>query len=170
MMNGSGDEDVLDLTGEAPIIPLSVSELLVVAQAGVQRYVRGRKLGRRAAYGELNPEEAIGRDTVGMIGEYAFAKHLNVTWTPTGDLDREVGDIAGWHVRTTHRLDGHLLAHDRDDDAGRFVLVLYDMAQNRCVIAGWILGAAAKQTRWWGTIPMRQLCYCVPQTALQPIG
>lgn len=130
------------------IVRLTYAEILVAHLITGQRQTMNLKRAVASRYGA--PEGEAGRklDALGVFGEMAVAKGLNLYWSGTvGDYGAiDVGGVV--EVRTAHRATDSLIVHPDDKDAVPFVLVLGDQAP-AMRLAGWLWGHEAKQERWW---------------------
>ena len=80
---------------------------------------------------------------------------------------RRIGhDVDGLQVRSTNSTTGGLCVHKSDPDQP-FILVL-DRDAPEYVLAGWIMGSAAKLDMYWDeTLMSKRPCYLVPQVDLR---
>lgn len=99
--------------------------------------------------------------------QLAVAKAIDVHYDAFDPLlDRDRGDVAGLHVRSTEHLSGHLTIY-RDGPGGTYVLVVGRIPCFR--VAGWIEKADAVATEQWWRSDIRDPAFWVPQAALAPI-
>lgn len=133
------------------------------ARAGVERQLRN--LARGDAHGFNG--DGWGVHVEGAAGELAFATAHGLPWIDVADdFSTLPGDVGPFQVRTTARMNGSLIVHERDPDDAPFVLVTGRVP--RFVLRGWLYGREAKDSRWWRTDTGRP-AYFVPQSALRPI-
>lgn len=148
------------------IVELTENELWRAAKIGCTRQIENLMLGRADTHALTSAGWT--EHITGTIGELAAAKALNIIWTPQTFSRRHDGDLGARHeVRTTLHPNGHLLLHPDDPDERYFYLVVGRPPTVR--VAGWILGRAGKEQRWWDTKRTRAGAYMVPQSALRQI-
>jgi hypothetical protein len=148
-------------------VRLSWGEITVAAVAGALRNVTAMKNGRRNGYG-LGSAAGWNEHCDGALAEAALAKALDRYWDPLWrDIDRSRGDVGDLHVRSVRRRTDHLLMHERDPDAGLFVLVLNELPD--FTILGCCYGHEGKRSEHWRS-GIDRPCYFVPRTALRPLS
>jgi hypothetical protein len=150
------------------LVTLTAWELRLARAAGRERHAAAGDRQRAAAYGAAADPDAA-RDGLGCAGELAVAAWLDRYWTGTpGGLDRDRGDVAGYHVRTRPAADYDLPLHPEDPDRGVFLLVVGPLPTMR--IVGWLYGGRGKRREWWhDRYQAGRPAYWVPQTALRPL-
>jgi len=149
-------------------VRLTWTEVARGAWTGVYRHIKARQRRREQTYG-MSTLNQWGMDIEAAIAELAFAKWCGVYWPGATDPDSDVGDVAGYGVRSTSRDDGCLLLHDADPDARRFVLMVGDTRDWR--VAGVLEAGQGKCAQHWrADDPSRNVraAYFVPQGALEP--
>ena len=104
-------------------VKLTSTELLTTAQVGVMRRING--IMKRARDGVViteeygNPTIGWNRDIHGALGEYAFAKAMNLPWhNPTSfsydEAGRKLPDVGKWEVRAIEDQEKGLLIRHND--------------------------------------------------------
>ena len=148
---------------------LTPREVTLAAIAGVQRGVRHLHRQTHTTYGARERDPAGWTYNIqGAIGEWFVAKALGVYWHGGVECENGAADLPGdIEVRTTAMDHYALLVHPTDADERPFVLVVGIWPRMR--IAGWMMGADAKQARWWNEgLPVP--AYVVPQSELHDIA
>lgn len=152
------------------IVTLKWSEVLIAAQAGVQRRVLHLRRQTGAPYG--HPGEPWDVDIEGCAAELAVAQVLGTYWTGMeangSDRRAQVGDAGTVQVRSTRHPGGCLILHNEDADDDVFVLVVGRIPQ--LDVKGWIHGRNGKRADYWRSQSVRHPAFFVPQQALAPIG
>lgn len=135
--------------------------------AGGHRRIRRLRAGTGEAHrwgykGEDNWTAHI--EAVGS--EIAVAKAIDRYWFDDSapDYDGDVG--SGVQVRHTTRNDGRLIVHKEDSDEQFFWLVRGQLPVFD--VAGFLLGAHAKQDDWWCDPGTGRPAFFVPASALIP--
>ena len=144
------------------IIKLSLAEMQIAAQVGIQRQIQNLKNGAVPAYGAGNKNDWQ-LHIEGALGEMALAKHLGIYWDGKGKMRApDVGDV---DVRTRSKHTYDLIVHDRDDD-GRFIYLLTG-GNGTYRFHGGICARDAKHERYWKDPAGGRPAYFVPQSDLQ---
>lgn len=144
------------------IIKLSLAEMQIAAQVGVQRQVQNLKTGACPAYGAGNKNDWQ-LHIEGALGEMALAKHLGVYWDGKGQM--RAPDVGECDVRTRSRHSYDLIVHDRDPDDRYIYLLTGGNGQYR--FHGGIYARDAKHECYWKDPAGGRPAYFVPQAALQ---
>lgn len=125
-------------------ISLTSAEVIMAAQVGLQRRVNSifsnyndAVLNRKKH--AHNSEWAF--DIDGACAELAVAKAMNVHWGGHTATFKDA-DVAGIQVRSTTRLDGHLIIRDNDKENFIYMLVITNCPDY--IIIGGISGKKAK--------------------------
>jgi hypothetical protein len=143
-------------------IRLSLAEMQIAAQVGIQRQIQNLKNGAVPAYGAGNKNDWQ-LHIEGALGEMALAKHLGIYWDGKGTMRApDVGDV---DVRTRSKHTYDLIVHDRDDD-GRFIYLLTG-GNGEYRFHGGIYARDAKHERYWKDPAGGRPAYFVPQSHLQ---
>src|SRR5262249_778907 len=134
--------------GGDPVMAVSVVltpyATIVAGLVGVQRNVRAHAASRRPRNDHPDDERDWTDNIVGALGECAVAKALCVHWLPALDPDTGIGDVEGWHVRTTANPERQsLIVREHDPPDGRYVLVIGN-GFDRWEIIGWLYGHEAR--------------------------
>lgn len=155
-------------------IHLSTFEIIHAAQAGVTRTAVNLARGREREGGRT--DLGFGRDVLGVLGEYAVARALDLCWQPVvGSLDTHTGDVAGVQVKSTTRTDGSLIVRPHDPPEFPYVLAVVRRSTGGLSVdlAGWLDGAEAKVDRYWRAADpasgIHRAAYFAPQGALRPL-
>lgn len=139
------------------------SEVQAGAYVGVQRQLRALARNRQPSPGERakDLQDQWGYHIEAAVGELALAKHLNVYWSDTPNLDTR--DVGSYHVRHSCHADGHLLIYPEDAPGGVYVFVIGSGRVRN--VAGWVYGHEAKERGKWRA-DCRRPCWWIPQTDL----
>lgn len=137
----------------------------MAAQVGLVRQFEALKRGLpdRHGYDGLGWSEHI----EGAAGEYALAKHFNVSWNGSVNTFRTQADVQQFEIRTRSKHEYELLVRPNDPDDAAFILITGKAPDFR--IQGWMLGKDAKQVHWKQTHGYRPPAYFVPHSALHDI-
>ena len=145
-------------------ITLSPWDIMLAAQAGVQRQVENLSLGRKHAYGLLSNENDWQYSIEGCLGEFALAKFLGVNWPGKNRIGAaDVGDV---DVRTSAHEHGALLLHPPDPDDRPFWLLTG--LNGNYVVHGWIHARDGKLPEYWRDPTGNRPAFFVPQSKLNP--
>ena len=147
---------------------LDWSEVALAAYAGVRRRILSLKRASPEPYGKTGLD-LWGMDIEACAAEMAVAKVAGKYWNAisSGRLKDLGGDVGrGIQVRSTQRMNGCLILHDRDDDDHNFFLVIGSIPTFR--IPGWIEGHKGKDQRFWRNGDGRP-AYFVPQSELNAV-
>jgi hypothetical protein len=136
--------------------------------AGIVGVIRGADSVRRGARVALfsgdNDEE---NEIQSSQAEYAVAKALNRHFVG-GVNAPELPDVSRMiEVRWTKYSTGHLILREKDCDDRPYVLVCGTSPTFE--IVGWMLGADAKQEKWWCNPNNNGWCWYVPQAELHAL-
>ena len=101
-------------------IKLTLAEMQIAAQVGIQRQIQNLKNGAVPAYGAGSKNDWQ-LHVEGALGEMALAKHLGVYWDGKGEM--RAPDVGNIDVRTRSKHSYDLIVHDRDDD-DRYIYLL----------------------------------------------
>ncbi len=124
-------------------IQLTPQEILQGAFVGIMRQVQNLKNKNKPAYG-AGKKKDWQLHIEGALGEMALGRHLNLFWSK-GVLRGD--DVGIMQVRTRSRHSYDLIIHDRDKDDKKFWLLT---GLNGCYwVRGWIMGADAKNQKYW---------------------
>lgn len=145
-------------------IELDEYELFHAAMAGVQRRISSLKKNRPQLYGADERRNYWEIDIIGMMGEYAVAKHFNIHWQPATNkrLSELPGDVGSYEVRSSTWPTAHLLIREADRDASQYILAI--IGENYVDLKGWAWGHAGKQQKY----ARDRNTYWVPQADLNP--
>lgn len=116
---------------------------------------------------KLDDKHDIELDILGICGEIALAKYLNVYWEPniTGGFAYDI--YPNIQVRTTKHENGRLIVHQKDNDNDRYFLVYAN--NDIFTIKGWIFGKDAKQKEFWcDPTGKNRFAFFVPSNRLIP--
>ena len=152
------------------VVKLEPDELTFAGMVADARSGFASGAGIKAKHGAAKTGSAEGRelDLVGAIGEIALAKATNLYWYPMVGYDPDVLDVGGLlDVRATRHKTGRLRIDPEDKDHVPYVLAL--VQEPYVKLAGYLLGAEAKQERFWETRNMRNPQFMVPQKLLLPM-
>lgn len=147
-------------------VELDEYEMFHAAVAGVQRRISSLKKNRPQLYGADERRNFWEIDIVGMMGEYAVSKYLNIHWQPATNkrLSELPGDVGRYEVRSSTWSDAHLLVREADRAESPYILAI--VKESSVDLRGFKTGADAKQDRY---LRERQT-YWVPQADLDPMG
>lgn len=148
------------------MVTLTTSELWFAGMVGMARRLRViahsyRNPSRQTTAGWTEHVE-------GACAEAALAKWLNRWWAGGMDNFNRGGDVAGYEVKSTARVDGCLIVATHNSDARVYVLAIGRAPSFK--LAGWIVGRDAKRAEWLRSINDRPAAYFVPQAALHPMN
>lgn len=147
-------------------VSLTWQEQLFAAQAGVMRRLSALARNRPEPY-QTPKGDAWGNDIESSGAEAAVAKALGRYWLAVLQNPQDAkGDVSGVEVRSTPRMDGRLIVHDRDKDDSPYVLVRGRFPNYQVV--GWMLGRDAKQEKYKRNGDGRP-AYFVPDVDLRPM-
>ena len=143
-------------------IKLTLAEIQIAAQVGIQRQLQNLKNGACPAYGAGNRNDWQ-LHVEGAMGEMALAKHLGVYWDGKGKM--RAPDVGECDVRTRSKHSYELIVHDRDNDDRYIYLLTGTNGDYR--LHGGIYARDAKQKRYWKDPAGGRPAYFVPQSDLQ---
>jgi hypothetical protein len=154
---------------DSTIVLLTDTEVALAKKVALQRLNYNIAHGIKHKYG-MKDKDGLRYGTVGMLGEFAVAKHFNIPPDTSANGDYRNKDVGGiYQVRTTEFHSGKLIIHNADADCDVFILVI-KMSDNRYRLAGWLYGKEAKQNKYWYPLLPGRPAYNVPQTDLRPIS
>lgn len=145
-------------------IELDEYELFHAAIAGVQRRISSMRKNRPQLYRADERRNYWEIDIIGMMGEYAVAKHMNIHWQPATNkrLSELPGDVGSYEVRSSTWPTAHLLIHEADRDASQYILVI--VGENYVDLKGWMWGHAGKNPKY----ARDRNTFWIPQADLVP--
>jgi len=149
------------------VVTLTPGEMALAAQVGCLQRINAISRGHRHKFGfEASGMDPWATHIHAAAAEYVVARASGTFWKfNLVDDPRGTGDVVGWQVRSTERLDGCLILHPEDPPDARFVLVVGRMPELR--IAGWIIARDGQASRYWRS-DIRHPAYLVPQRDLEP--
>lgn len=146
-------------------ITITAEEFVRCATVGMRRFASSSAKGHNhASTYQRSFTKRLEEETVGAVGELAFAKYLGIAWDESVDTYHHVPDVGGVEVRATARDDGHLVVRNNDADDRIFVLVTGNAPEVE--IRGWIRGADAKRDEFLRDPHGYRQAWFVPQAAL----
>ena len=143
-------------------VRLTLAEMQIAAQVGIQRQIQNLKNGAVPAYGAGSKNDWQ-LHVEGALGEMALAKCLGVYWDGKGKM--RAPDVGECDVRTRSKHSYELIVHDRDDD-DRYIYLLTG-GNGQYIFHGGIYARDAKQKRYWKDPAGGRPAYFVPQAHLQ---
>ena len=143
-------------------VRLTLAEMQIAAQVGIQRQIQNLKTGAVPAYGAGSKNDWQ-LHVEGALGEMALAKCLGVYWDGKGKM--RAPDVGECDVRTRSKHSYDLIIHDRDDD-DRYIYLLTG-GNGQYIFHGGIYARDAKQKRYWKDPAGGRPAYFVPQAHLQ---
>ena len=148
------------------IVELDEYELFHAATAGVQRRISSLKKNRPQLYGADERRNYWEIDIIGMMGEYAVSKYLNIHWQPATNkrLADLPGDVGRYEVRSSTWPDAHLLVREADKDKSPYILAI--VHESSVDLRGFKFGVDAKQPEYH----RERQTYWVPQADLEPMA
>jgi hypothetical protein len=153
------------------IVSLTVSEIVSCYHVAGHRITasEAQRLNHASTY-QRGIRTRFDQESVGAIGERAFAKWLNVYSTDPINTFHDTPDCGDrFEIRSTSFPDGRLIVRDNDADDRIYVLALVGL-DGRVILRGWIRGSDAKQPKWiWNPNEVRQ-AWGVVQDALNPMS
>lgn len=127
------------------LVTLTMAECMQAASAGSVRRLTSMKEGHDKNKHADKSDWAT--DIDGAAAEMAFAKLNNFYWSASNRTFKEP-DVGVWHIRSTTRVDGHLIIRPNDEDPeALFVFAVTNLP--RVSIYGWIVAHEAKTDRYW---------------------
>lgn len=146
-------------------ITITAEEFVRCAAVGMRRFESSSAQGHNhASTYRRSFIKRLEEETVGAVGELAFAKYREIPWDGSVDTFHNVPDVAGVEVRATAYEDGHLVIRDNDADDRIFVLVTGSAPEVE--IRGWIRGIDAKRDEFLRDPHGYRQAWFVPQGAL----
>lgn len=146
-----------------PIIKLSSIDRLICQLVGGARNAAAADQGRKLENGRR--DLGIETHAIGALGEYAFARWLNINWQPlVGELDTERGDVGEFQIKSSLNRDGHLYVRTQDPD--HFVYVRCFVNLTQVELMGWAYGYDVKKQEFWKVEGVHKPCYAYPQSRL----
>lgn len=154
------------------LVSLEKSELFYAAFGGFMRTITARLDGRKLEAGRS--DEGFDYDVLGMITEFAVAKHYNRFYSPKAhQLDTKTGDLKDLQVKGIARADLSLIVRENDLPDFKFVLGLVNFADRTVELLGWLRGVEAKVPQFWRekdrSKGIHRSAYFVPQENLHPM-
>lgn len=143
-------------------VKLEPHELSLAARVGVDRVTRAYARGARPGHGLDPGADPWGIHVEGACAELAFAKLAGV-YVPITSPHLERTDVAGCEIKSTRLGHGRLIVHENSLDVPHVLMI---GSANRWRCAGWMMGVAAKQTRWWMEPATGRPAFFVPQDRL----
>jgi len=147
-------------------VKLTPHEVQAGAIIGIERHIQAMAKGLKDKHG-LRAQDRWRVHIEGACGEIAFAKAMNMYWSPSVNTFKGHPDIGSFEIRTRSQQNYDLLVREDDEDDRIFVLVVGMAPQFRLV--GWLTGKEAKQQRYLQTYGDRPPAYFVPQDKLHSI-
>jgi len=148
------------------VVTLSWREVRLAAFAAVDRRIMHLYRGTSDHHGRPSRDRGWEIDIQGVLGEFAVAKLFDTYWSGgMAKVDTD-GDVARLQVRASTLPHAGLIVYKDDPDEVPFVLVVG--VPPRFVIPGWVIGADAKQDRYWRS-DLHDPAFVVPQAALRPV-
>jgi hypothetical protein len=147
-------------------ITLTIAELMMGAQTGINRHVSAIKQGLVDAAGY----EGLGWSLhiEGACGEIAVSKSLGIYWSASVNTFKSESDIEpDIEVRTRLDHNHDLIVRENDNPKSTYILVT-GRAPN-FQIHGWIKGADARNDKWWRVHGGRTGVWFVPKKNLNGI-
>lgn len=149
------------------IVDLTIEEYAVAQCAAAIRCVACASRQARIGYG-ANPNDVPMITTLGVAGEIAVAKALNLYWS--GNIGVAAPDVGlNIQVRTVATPNRRLIVHRADPDDAPFVLVYPTDSPQRFQLVGYLFGRDAKNDRWWDDPQGGRPAFFVPVNQLRPI-
>lgn len=153
------------------LTPEEIAKARIIAKRWFKQQTEAFGGRDRAGVVRRNYERVL----LGVLGEMAVAKHLNLPWDGASPFAKT--DVGPYQVRT-HRLeDSGLHIQQNPDPRDLFILVTTIPSGGRKInqmnIVGWITVREARQRKYYlepnYRNPEREPCYRVPQKDLHPI-
>lgn len=151
------------------IVTLTATELYGAAMCGVSRHILSRRSNRNNTLeGEGLNDWSV--DINGAIAECAFAKQHGLYWGPSVNTFKLPDVGADWQVRGTTLAHGGLPIRPGDNPDHRYALVIINVGDLICRVAGWIMGGDAMQRERRPADSKGPAWWLIPQHALNPMG
>lgn len=151
------------------LTPEEIERARVIAKAWLKEQKRKFLYDRAGVVNRSKYDRVL----LGVMGEMAVAKHLNIPWTGLSATRKT--DVGPYQVRTHSKEYSYLHLHPEAHEDDLYILVTamphIGRVINQMNIVGWITVRDAKQDRWY-YIPSyseREPCYRIPQNHLHPI-
>ena len=147
------------------IITLTLTEIRVASQVGLQRQLEDIHKNKGSVFGE-SKDMAWQRHIEGALSECALAKYLNVYWN---HQHWELPDVGEVDVRCTNYHKPDLILHDKDIDDRKYYLL--KGINGTYKICGWLYGREGKLKKYWRElVPGRGEVYAIPEIDLHDQG
>jgi hypothetical protein len=157
-------------SGVSPVVTLTISEIVQCYWLAGHRITASdaQSLNHASTY-KRGIRTRFDEESVGAIGEKAFAKWMNLYSTDPVNTFHRIPDCGDrFEVRSTSVRNGRLIVRDNDADDRIFVLALVAL-DGRVILRGWIRGVDAKHPQWvWNPNGSRQ-AWGVAQESLSPM-
>ncbi len=144
-------------------VRLSVSEMRIATQVGIERCFHVIQANRANTHGETN-DLFWQRHIEGAMGEMAFAKFSNLYWNGTVGYVH-LADVGPYEIRTTTHEDGRLILHHDDRNDARFILAVG--VRGKYDLKGWIFGRDGKKDEFVDDPQGGRQAFFVPQNKLK---
>jgi len=145
-------------------VSLTMSELRIAAEVGVQRHMNNLRDNRHNAHGLNRADDNWSKDIDGAGAEMAVAKHYGIYWCSGRRGDDDVGPL---QVRNTVHRDGHLAMYEKDKPERAYILAIG--LDGVFKLVGWLPGHEGKVETFWKKTPRGTMAFWIPQSALRPI-
>lgn len=145
-------------------ITLTPTELMECVMGAVSRVLISQK--QHLKPNNNCPNWNWNNDIVGVCGERAFAKHINVYYHTSVNTFKKP-DVGIFQVRSTTKPDGKLTVRPGDSENEWFILVTGEGFTYK--IIGGLLGADAMKEKYEWNANNRGLCWRIDQEYLTPI-
>jgi hypothetical protein len=147
------------------IVTLDEADVEYARRLGRERYDERLATLGAGTIERRNVVDGLPAHCWGALGEVAYARAFDLA-LPTSGPDLEGDLIPGLQIRHTTYRSGRLIVHPYEPDHFRFVLVRG--LPPTLELVGWIMGADAKQRRYWrDDVPIP--AYFVPAAELAPL-
>lgn len=147
-------------------IILTSSEMYLAEVAATYRYDENLRNNAKPKDGQS--WERVTKDNImGLRGEMAVARFLDIYWRGAASGDYKADDLNGVEVRTTDYSGGNLILRPRDKLHMPYVLVICTGAVFD--ILGWIQARDGMQPKYLRETPGRPPAYFVPRSELKPM-
>ena len=142
-------------------IKLSLAEIQVASQVGIQRQLEDIKAKKKSFAGEKQ-DAGWQRHIEGALTECAMAKYLNVYWNKQKWNLPDVGEV---EIRSTSYENGCLILRPNDADDKKYYLLVGVNGEYK--ICGYLYGRDGKQDKYLTNMGGRVNAYFVPQSELK---
>jgi hypothetical protein len=150
-------------------ISLTIPEFGQAIQTAWVRIVASSAIGlNHATTYTRSMIERFEQEVVGACGEIGVGKWIGKWFVPSvGTFHRVPDCLQDVEVRATRNFDGCLIVRGNDSPKRRFILALVDGLRVR--LAGWILGAEARDPKWVADPHGHRSAWFVKQPGLRPM-